>query len=393
MKKRFVKLVVLDAIILLDEHRHRLETLAEWVEFFSRVDAQNGLRMLEEEMTSNPVPMCWTQLAQQEITRDELNRRLAGADAVITCWTGIPDEVLRANPQIRYIGFWTNLVQHRINTQLAQELGIRITYLPDYGTESVAEMTLAGMLAVSRKIVQSARDTERGKWPYELLKTGVSVPSIEEIPQRMLNGKRLGLVGFGRIGQRVAELAMAFRMKVEYFSKRRHPEWADKGVLYSDLEQLFQSSDVVSVHLSPYAPEKVIDKRLLRSLKDGAIFVNTSAGRLVDQDALFEELESGRIFAYLDVYEGLPPRQRFKRVSLKDNLFTYRAGWFTQEAVTYKGEALIQKLAAFLEGGEEADVPKNGQVVEDHIEVPCAPRIGAGNGPSHLSDRLNDAAG
>jgi phosphoglycerate dehydrogenase-like enzyme len=60
----------------------------------------------------------------------------------------------------------------------------------------------------------------------------------------------------------------------------------------------------------------------VKNLNDGAIFVNTSAGRLVDQDALFEELESGRIFAYLDVYEGLPPRQRFKNVSLKDNLFT-----------------------------------------------------------------------
>src|ERR1017187_7697127 len=112
-------------------------------------------------MEANPSPMCWTQLARQEVTLEELNKRLTGADAVITCWTSIPDAVLRANPQIRYIGFWTNLAEHRVSTRLTAELGIRVTYLPDYGTESVAEMTLAGMLAVSRKVVQNAKDTER----------------------------------------------------------------------------------------------------------------------------------------------------------------------------------------------------------------------------------------
>jgi glycerate dehydrogenase len=340
-------------------------------------------------MNENPSPMCWTQLAHKQVTHDELTRRLAGADAVITCWTSIPDDVLRANPQIRYIGFWTNLAEHRINTKLADELGVRVTYLPDYGTESVAEMTLAGMLAVSRKVVQNAKDTERGKWPYELLKTGTRVPSIQEIPQRMLNGKLLGIVGFGRIGQRVAELALAFRMRVQCFSKSRKPEWEAKGVAYADLDTLFRTSDVASVHLSPYAPEKIISRELLKQLKDGAIFVNTSAGRLVDQEALFEELESGRITAYLDVYEGLPPRQRFKNVSLKDNLFTYRAGWFTQEAVTYKGEALIKKLEAFLAGESDPDTVRNGKYQEDQIEVPCARRK---DETVSASTRLSDAA-
>jgi glycerate dehydrogenase len=374
MHSKFKRIVVLDPIVLLDEHRQRLELLAGRAEFFPSVNAREILKRLESEMADNPSPMCWTQLAQQEVTREELNRRLAGADAIITCWTSIPDDVLRANPQIRYIGFWTNLAEHRINMKLADEMGIRVTYLPDYGTESVAEMTLAGLLAVSRKVIQSAKDTERGKWPYELLKTGERVPSIQEIPQRMLNGKLLGIVGFGRIGQRVAELALAFRMRVQYFSNSRKPEWEAKGVAYADLDALFRTSDVASVHLSPYAPEKIISRELLNRLKDGAIFVNTSAGRLVDQEALFEELEAGRISAYLDVYEGLPPRQRFKNVSLKDNLFTYRAGWFTQEAVTYKGEALIKKLEAFLAGASDADIVQNGKYQEDQIEVPCACR-------------------
>lgn len=372
--KRFSKIVILDPIVLLPEHHARLRELSDSLEQFPSFSPKDVLRLLDKEMDQNPVPMCWTQLAHKEVTRDELNRRLAGADAIISCWTIIPDDVLRANPQIRYIGFWTNVAEHRINTKLADELAIRVTYLPDYGTESVAEMTLAGMLAVSRKIIQNSKETEQGKWPYELLKSGEKVPSIQDIPQRMLNGKLLGLVGFGRIGQRVAELALAFRMRVQYFSKSRKPEWEAKGVSYTDLDTLFATSDVASIHLSPYAPERLISRELLRKLKNGAMFVNTSAGRLVDQEALFEELEQRRLVAYLDVYEGLPPRKRFKNISLKDNLFTYRAGWFTQEAVTYKGEALLKKLEAFLNGESDLDIVRNGKVDEDRSEVPCSRR-------------------
>jgi len=125
--KKFVKIVILDPVVLLDEHRRRLQSIAESVEFFSTLNAQQLLNRLDAEMSANPAPMCWTQLAHKQVTQNELMRRLAGADAVITCWTSIPDEVLRASPQIRYIGFWTNLAEHRINTKLADELGIRVT--------------------------------------------------------------------------------------------------------------------------------------------------------------------------------------------------------------------------------------------------------------------------
>jgi len=258
--------------------------------------------------------------------------------------------VILNNPQLRYIGFWTNLARHRINVKLARDRGIQVTYLPDYGTDSVAEMTFAGMLAVSRRLRETAKQTERGSWPYELLKTGTNVPEVDQIPQRMLMGKVLGIVGFGRIGKRVSEMARAFRMKVQYYSRNRHPELEQSGVRFASLDELFSTSDVVSLHLSPYAGEKIIDTRLISLLKDGAIFINTSAGRLIDQEALLCEIESGRIYAYLDVYEGLPPRKRLKELSNKGNLFTYRAGWFTREAVTYKGDLLIRSIEQFLSG-------------------------------------------
>lgn len=376
--RQFERLSILDPIILLPEQWSRLKSYVRDVRLFSKLEPDEILRRLDDEMERDPRPMCWTQLAQEEVTKEELKRRLQGADAAITCWTAIPDGVLSANAQLRYIGLWTNLFQHRLNIELARERGIHVTCLPDYGTESVAEMTIAGILAVSRKLLKNAKDTQRGKWPYELLKSGNHVPAANAIPQRMLKDKLLGLVGFGRIGQRVAELALAFKMKVQYFSRARKPDWEERGIKYVDLDDLFSSSDVVSVHLSPNAPEKIVSRDLIGRLKTGSIFVNTSAGRLVDQEALFQQLENRRIFAFLDVYEGLPPRHRFKSISLVDNLFTYRAGWFTQEAVTYKGEMLLNQIESYLSGKPGPAVWEETVASEAPSEVPCL-----SSGPRH----------
>jgi glycerate dehydrogenase len=368
------KLAVLDRIILLDEQWSQLRAMTEEFVEYAGLTREEIVKRLEQEADQSEAPMCWTQLAQEEMTAKEVGERIKGADGVITCWTNIPDSVLLENMQLRYLGFWTNLVEHRVNLDLAKQLGITVDYIPDYGTDSVAEMTLAGMLAVSRELLVTAQETRRGSWAYELLKTGKRVPTIDQIPQRMLKGKRLGLVGFGRIGQRVAELAQAFGMTVSYWSQKPRDEWRFRGVLYSSMEEIFAGSDIISVHLSPYAPARIISARLLSLIRDGGIFVNTSAGRLVDQEALWRELQTGRITAYMDVYETLPPRRIIGHL-MGRNVFTYRAAWFTQEAVAYKGDALVSKLRAFLES-ESAQVAGPIHVREGLTEQNCS-HIGA----------------
>lgn len=347
--RRLRKLVVLDRIILLQSQWDELRSLADELVEYGGLDPKDIMRRLQEEADQAEAPMCWTQLAQEELTVAELNDRLQGADGVITCWTNIPDEVLLANPHLRYLGFWTNLADHRVNMELARSRGVHVTYIPDYGTDSVAEMTFAGMLAVSRHLVETVQDTKRGSWAYELLKTGKRVPSIEHIPQRLLRGKKLGLLGFGLIGQRVAEIARAFHMDIAYWSRHRHPEWESKGAQYLEIDDLFRWADVLSVHLSPYGPAHIVSRERLGMLRDGAIFINTSAGRLVEQEALWEELASERINAYIDVYETLPPRKTIGDLMSRNNVFTYRAGWFTQEAVTYKGDRLVGQLRDYLQ--------------------------------------------
>ena len=116
----------------------------------------------------------------------------------------------------------------------------------------------------------------------------------------------------------------------------------------SQINELFGWSDVLSVHLSPYAPVHIVSRERLGMLRDGAIFVNTSAGRLVDQEALWQELQSKRFNAYVDVYETLPPRKIISELASGGNVFTYRAGWFTQEAIAYKGDRLVEQLHDYL---------------------------------------------
>jgi lactate dehydrogenase-like 2-hydroxyacid dehydrogenase len=342
------KLVILDRIILLDSQWAELRSLAEEIVEYNGLDQQEILRRLAESAADAPAPFCWTELAKEEMTLEQLNDRIRGADGVITCWTNIPDAVILANPQLRYLGFWTNLVEHRVNLELARDRGIRVTYIPDYGTDSVAEMTFAGLLAVSRRLLEAAHNTRRGSWDYELLKTGKRIPTLEQIPQRSLAGKKLGLLGFGRIGQRVAEMARAFRMDVAYWSRESRPSWEAQNVGRMEIDTLFEWVDVLSVHLSPYAPAKIVSRERLALLHDGAIFVNTAAGRLVDQEALWAELSSGRLHAYVDVYETLPPRKLIPDLTAKGNVFTYRAGWFTLEAITLKGERMLENLRRHL---------------------------------------------
>ncbi|NTW46491.1 MAG: hypothetical protein HGB18_05645, partial [Candidatus Moranbacteria bacterium] len=201
-KSALKKLVILDKIILSGDQWKRLRSLADEVVEYSGLTPQQITKKLQHEQAHDPGAVCFTALAMEEVTIRELNARLSGADAVVTCWTNIPDDVLQSNPQIRHIGFWTNLVNHRINLELARAMSITVTHIPDYGTTAVAEYVFSLLHEMYRRVSKQAKDVARGRWSYELLKTALYVPSIDAIPYHTLEDKTLGIIGFGRIGQR-----------------------------------------------------------------------------------------------------------------------------------------------------------------------------------------------
>lgn len=371
--EKFKKIVILDKIILSEDQWVRLRSLADEVIEYAGLTPTQVTENLQHEQANDPGAVCFTALAMEEVPTHELNERLKGADAVITCWTNIPDEVLRNNPQIKYIGFWTNLVNHRISLELAKEMGIQVTSIPDYGTAAVAEYVFSLLHTLYRMPSRQAKDVASGKWVYELLKTSLFVPKMDAIPYHTFEGKTIGIIGFGRIGQRVARIASGYGMNVLYYSLHRKEALENECVHYVDLKTLLRTSDIVTLHVSPYANvdhegrisiddhmshyikqygRPIIGREELSLIRDGCIFVNTSAGRLVDEDAMLEEAENGRIRIAADVYRSNPPRKLIQKIIKKFgrlHIFTLRGGWFTYESVLLKGDTLIRQIRDALE--------------------------------------------
>lgn len=233
----------------------------------------------------------------------ELSERLRGYDGVICLLTDRIDRaVLEANPQLAVVAN-VAVGYDNIDVATAVRLGITVTNTPGVLTETTADLTLALMLAVARRIPESDTFVRSGKWTHWKL-----------VPEQLgvdLHGATLGLFGMGRIGRAVARRAVhGFGMRVLYHGRRRLDPAveAELGVTWSELDDLLTRSDFVSLH-APLTEQTrhLIDADALARMKPTAVLINTSRGPLVDEAALVEALRSGGIAgAGLDVYEDEP---------------------------------------------------------------------------------------
>lgn len=366
--KVFKKTVVLDNLLLFPEHKKTLQDLSNEVIYYKSSTPETIREAVRKQDRTSASgisgdknnPQCATELGIETLAKEELARRVDGADCILTCWTGIPPEILNKNPQLKYLGFWTH-DKNKIGVKEAESKGVTVTYIPDYGTTAVAELVFSGILNLARDLRRHEKNTLQGKWPYEQFKKGEKnmynsvdhEPTPNDIKEFTLEGKTIGIIGMGRIGQKVAQIAKyGFGMNVIYTSRTRKEDLEkNQEYKYVNLDEVM-NSDIISVHLPPNAPRGLIDAEKIKKIKDGAIFVNTSVGHVVDQEALFSELKTGRISAYLDVYDGLPPRHILKE--LQNNLLsTYRAGWYTRDSVTRKGEKFIGHILDYVNGNSE----------------------------------------
>jgi glyoxylate reductase len=224
---------------------------------------------------------------EHDRTEEDVITILAEADAAITLLSDpITRTVLEANPNLRVVSNFA-VGYNNIDIEAARSLGVTVTNTPGVLTEATADLTLALILAVTRRIVEGddeVRTRRRCEWePMKLL--GAS-----------LQGKRLGIIGMGRIGTAVADRARAFGMEI-VAARRGEP-----------LDELLATSDIVSLH-APLSREThhLIDAAALAKMKRGSYLINTARGALVDEHALCDALESGHLRgAGLDVYEFEP---------------------------------------------------------------------------------------
>ena len=227
-----------------------------------------------------------------------------------------------------------------VDLEAARERGVRITNTPDVLTNATAELAITLMLAAARRVAEADALTRSGKWPAE-----------EELLGRELAGSTVGLVGFGRIARRVAELLRCFEVRLLFTS--RSEAAAQHGGERRELGELLATSDFVSLHV-PLTTETrhLIDATRLAQMKSGAILVNTSRGAVIDTVALVDALRAGRLGATgLDVYEDEPHAPRELR-ELPNTVLLPHLGSATETARDAMARLCVENVIAVIEERE-----------------------------------------
>lgn len=440
MSNKYKKVVVLDSVIFYPEHKARLNEIAEEVVEYNTCK-----------------------------TEDEVLERVKGADCIISCWVNISNRVIDENPQLKTVAFWTHAFEHRINKDYALKHDLHVPSIPDYGTDSVAELTFIGLLQLYknetmalgsttnhprhlneeimakisndvRKFNKNYRDNLRGTWIHEYVKAGkLKITSPDEFKEETLKGltvgllindnlkedlfkivnngfhmnaiyslkdlehalniayrpiddllgeshivvydsrsvsgeiktkisqgnflstvdvaevsptgeslinKKIGIIGLGRIGGRVAQIAKeGFDMEVSYYSKNRKPDLEKRyNLQFKPIERILTESDIITFHLPHVGAEKVITNEMVDMIPKGTTVVNVSIGSIFQDQAHFlSRFKENDLNGYIDVYETLPPRKELQKRK-KYLISTYRLGWRTKSTIGLKTHKLISRL-------------------------------------------------
>jgi len=300
--------------------------------------------------TLNPGDLTWDSLRSlgdctiyDRTSVSEIPGRADSAQILLTNKTVLDRSQLQQLSALQYVGVLatgTNVV----DLAAARERGIPVTNVPAYGTRSVAQATLALLLELSNQAGRHAEGVREGRWTQSPDWCYWDSPLIE------LDGLTIGIVGLGRIGRAVAGLAGAFGMKV--IAASRVPGNVAPPVRAVPLEVLFRESDVVSLHC-PLTPQtrNLVNAERLSWMKPSAILLNTSRGHLIDEPALAEALNSGRIAgAGLDVLSQEPPPADHPLLHARNCLITPHQAWATRSARERLFNVAVENVRAFLKG-------------------------------------------
>ncbi len=255
----------------------------------------------------------------------------------------------QAGPKLKLIASFGTGVDH-IDLKTARERGITVTNTPGVLTEDTADMTMAMLLALPRRLSEGERLVRSDKW------RGWSPTSMQG---HRIWGKRLGIIGMGRIGQAVARRAKGFGLSVHYHNRRRvHPdiEAELEATYWESLDQMLSRMDIVSVHC-PHTPATyhLLSARRLKLLQDHAYIVNTSRGEVIDENALARGLEAGEIAgAALDVFEHEPAINP-KLLKMENVILLPHMGSATIEGRIAMGEKVIINIKTFADGHTPPD--------------------------------------
>jgi glycerate dehydrogenase len=303
--------------------------------------------------TMNPGDLDWSPLqALGTVTiydytpPEEIVERALDADILIVNKVLMTRAVLQQLPRLRYICV-SATGYNNIDLQAAAEQNIPVSNVIGYSTTAVAQQVFALILELTNQVAAHNDSVARQEWA----RSKHFSYTLSPIPE--LAGKTMGIYGFGRIGQQVAEVARAFGMEV--LATHRHPKRdARPGVRFVDLEELFRVSDVISLH-APLSPENkgIVNTQLLSGMKPTAYLINTARGPIINEQDLAKALQSKTIAgAALDVLSQEPPPKDHPLTKLENCILTPHVAWASVEARQRLLAGVVRNVEGFLKEGK-----------------------------------------
>lgn len=299
--------------------------------------------------TANPGDLSWAELeALGQVTvyertlPSETVARAAEADMVLTNKVVVSREVMDQLPHLKYIGVLAT-GYNVVDIEAAHQRGIIVTNVPAYSTESVAQMVFAHLLTVTNRTEHYAQENRQGRWSRNADFCYWDFSHME------LAGKTFGIVGLGNIGRRVAEIALAFGMKVKAVSSKTT---LPAGIEKVSLEALLATADVLSLHCPlTDSTRHLINADTLAKMKSSAILINTGRGPLIDDQAVADALAEGRLAAFCaDVLTQEPPLADNPLLKQPNAFITPHIAWASKEARVRLIRVATSNVRAFLSG-------------------------------------------
>lgn len=302
--------------------------------------------------TLNPGDLSWEPLKElgevivyERTAPKDVSKRAEGAEVVFTNKVVLDEAVLEKLPSLKYIGVLAT-GYNVVDVEAAARKGIVVTNIPAYSTSSVAQMAFAHILNIVQRVGYYAQEVSNGKWSRQ------ADFSFWDAPLHELEGKKMGIIGFGNTGRATARIAVGFGLDVYAYTSKSAMELPADVHKCPSMDELFRKCDIVSLHCPlTETTRELVDARKLDLMKSSAILINTGRGGLVNEQDLADALNSGKIAAAgLDVLSSEPPRADNPLLKARNCFITPHQAWATKEARVRLMQLAVNNLKAFLEG-------------------------------------------
>ena len=304
--------------------------------------------------TENPGDLSWSELEKLgELTvydrtsltdEEEIAARIDNADILLTNKTPVSAAALDKNPGVKYISVLAT-GYNIVDVEAARARGSPVSNGPAYGTAAVAQFAIAMLLEICHHVAHHSETVHAGRWEQSPDWCYWDYPLIE------LQGKTMGIIGFGRIGQQTGRIAKAMGMNILATGSR--PTDSGREIAeYVELDELLARSDVIALHCPLFpSTQGIISRENIAKMKDGVILLNNSRGPLIDEQALADALNSGKVYAAgLDVVSTEPIRGDNPLLKAKNCFITPHISWAPKESRQRIMDCTVENIKAFLDG-------------------------------------------